>query len=63
MTAEGAKKVLDNMYGDWRTDEEREALEVAIMAMDVVEVWNGVHGQVVAPKGTFDRIWEDEDED
>ena len=62
MTAEQAKKVLDNMYGDWRTDEEREALEVAIMAMDVVEVWNGIHGQVVAPKGTFDRIWEDEDE-
>ena len=32
----------------------------------VVEVWNGIHGQIIAPKGTFDRIYdegEDEDDD
>ena len=21
------------------------------------ETWNGIHGQVVAPKGTFEKIW------
>ena len=34
MTREQAKRVLDNMYGDWRTDEEREALSVAIAALE-----------------------------
>ena len=23
------------------------------------ETWNGYHGQVTAPKGTFKKIWED----
>lgn len=33
MTNEEARKILDDMYGDWRTDEEREALAVAIIAL------------------------------
>jgi len=37
MTNEEAKKVLDAMYGDWRTDEEREALEVAISLIVGIE--------------------------
>ena len=37
MTNEEAKKVLDNMYGDWRTDEEREALAVAISLIVEIE--------------------------
>ena len=23
------------------------------------EIWNGIHAQIVAPKGTFDKIWEE----
>lgn len=23
------------------------------------ETWNGIHGQITAPKGTFEKIWED----
>ena len=37
MTLEQAKKTLDDMYGDWRTDEEREALAVAITLIDAIE--------------------------
>lgn len=25
------------------------------------ETWNGYHGQITAPKGTFQKIWEDAD--
>ena len=27
------------------------------------EIWHGIHGQVVAPKGTFEKIWNDAKED
>ena len=37
MTLEQAKKTLDDMYGDWRTDEEREALAVAITLIDAIK--------------------------
>ena len=33
MTNEEAREILNTMYGDWRTDEEREAIEVAIKAL------------------------------
>ena len=23
------------------------------------ETWNGIHAQITAPKGTFDKIWEE----
>jgi len=23
------------------------------------ETWNGIHAQITAPKGTFEKIWED----
>lgn len=38
MTPEQAKKILDNMYGDWRTEEEREALEIAITLLNDTSV-------------------------
>lgn len=37
----------------------REALDLAIKALEQCEVWNGSHGQIVAPKGTFERIYND----
>ena len=27
------------------------------------EIWHGFHGQVVAPKGTFEKIWNEAKED
>jgi hypothetical protein len=27
------------------------------------ETWNGIHAQITAPKGTFDRIFNDADDD
>ena len=27
------------------------------------ETWNGIHAQITAPKGTFDKIWNDTDDD
>jgi hypothetical protein len=35
------------------------ALDLAIKALEQCEVWNGSHGQMVAPKGTFERIYND----
>lgn len=26
------------------------------------ETWNGIHAQITAPKGTFDKIWNDTDD-
>lgn len=36
-----------------------EAFDLAIKALEQCEVWNGSHGQIVAPKGTFERIYND----
>ena len=38
------------------------ALEIAMKALDICEVWDGPHGQIVAPKGTFKKIYEDNDD-
>ena len=27
------------------------------------ETWNGIHGQITAPKGTFERIFNEADDD
>ena len=27
------------------------------------ETWNGYHGQITAPKGTFQKIWDDCDQE
>lgn len=27
------------------------------------ETWNGIHAQIIAPKGTFERIYNDADDD
>lgn len=37
MTVEEVKKILDNMYGDWRTDEEKEALSVVINLINALD--------------------------
>lgn len=29
---------------------------------DDVEVWNGIHAQITAPKGTFEKIFNDAEE-
>lgn len=38
------------------------ALGIAIQAMQYVDVWDGIHGQVVAPSGTFEQIFADADD-
>lgn len=30
---------------------------------NMVEVWNGIHGQTIAPAGTFDKIYNEAEED
>jgi hypothetical protein len=27
------------------------------------EVWNGIHAQIIAPKGTFEKIWNEAQDD
>ena len=36
-----------------------EARDMAISALEQTETWNGYHGQITAPKGTFKKIWDD----
>lgn len=57
MTADKAKAILDNMYGDWRTEEEREALSVAITLMGEIELYIKPCGHVLAcePCDYYDR--------
>lgn len=69
MTNEEAIKLLDDItsycdftdeYGDMIDNTPYyEALDLAIKALEQCEVWNGSHGQIVAPKGTFERIYND----
>lgn len=63
MTREDAIKELRELrkIGEIMTNEHYKAIDMAIKALEQCEVWNGIHGQVVAPKGTFDKIWEDAD--
>ena len=39
------------------------ALDMAINALKMVEIWEGYHGQVVAPRGTFEEIYNDVEDD
>lgn len=64
MTKEEAKRFLqsriDLIDSDYPSETDyRDALVLAIKALEQCEVWDGIHGQVVAPKGTFDRMWND----
>ena len=65
MTAESAIKELKRMKMDMaHTGAEYNAIALAIKALEKVEVWNGMGGkQVVAPKGTFEAIYNEEGEE
>ena len=36
---------------------EKECLEEIADRLDKFEIWNGVHKQIIAPKGTFEKIY------
>ena len=40
-----------------------EALDIAIKALKMVEIWDGCHGQIIAPRGTFEEIYNDIEDD
>ena len=65
MTVEEAIRELTRMSMNLNiTRAESNALELAIKALEKVEVWNGIGGkQVVAPKGTFEAIYNEDDDD
>ena len=61
------KEEAINRIGDLRMycsaqtwdDEYKQACELAISALKMVEIWDGCHGQIIAPKGTFEEIYND----
>lgn len=65
MTKEQAILILEELWRykqiNYEEYEIRTALDLGIKALKLCEVWNGIHGQLVAPKGTFNKIWEDVD--
>ena len=57
------RKVIDILAALWRSKEVeysdkevRDALDIAMKAVAICEIWNGYHGRVVAPKGTMEKI-------
>lgn len=64
------KEEAINRIGDLRMycsaqnwgDEYKQACDLAISALKMVEIWSGHHGQVVAPIGTFDEIYNNVEE-
>lgn len=60
MTKESAIKELYRLTGDKNlTGAEYNAINLGIKALECCEVWRGMRGYVVAPKGTFEKIYED----
>lgn len=59
MSREEAIDYLKHIKENYHWCYEEDALEMAIKALEQCEVWEGIHGQVVAPKGTFEKIWND----
>ena len=53
----GAKMhlLIEEMTGDEWVDDVVESMKG--------ETWNGIHAQITAPKGTFERIFNDADDD
>ena len=49
-------------YEQGTMGEQKEALGFAIKALEQIEIWNATtkDRQIIAPKGTFQKIWEDE---
>lgn len=66
-TTEDAKLILSQTCGfsDFYTSGDiKDAFELAMMALDVCEVWYGAHGQVIVmPKGTLGNFHKNEGED
>jgi hypothetical protein len=57
---------------EYATDRERELVKHIIGGIQhlpsvrpktELETWEGIHAQVTAPKGTFDKIWNEAEED
>lgn len=42
---------------------EAEILEAAVAKGTLMERWNGMHGQTIAPAGTFEKIYNEADEE
>lgn len=66
MTIEKASVIIGNIpiEGDdcYTIAEYQEAKTMAINALEQIEIWNATtkDKQIIAPKGTFRKIWEDE---
>lgn len=66
MTREKASVIIGNIpiEGDdcYTIAEYQEAKAMAIKALEQIEIWNATtkDRQIIAPKGTFRKIWEDE---
>ena len=62
MTKEVAKKTLNAILMSSKSKSDKEALDLAIKALEQIEIWNATtkDRQIIAPKGTFRKIWEDE---
>ena len=56
MTNEEAKEILNTMYGDWRTDEEREAIEVAINALGSWDKYSSELWKIAYDRGFKDGV-------
>lgn len=65
MTNEEAIEVINNrdqIMGYCESEKLSDALDMAIKALEQIEIWNATtkDRQIIAPKGTFQKIWEDE---
>ena len=60
-----ALQIIDRLRDENKiTIREKGCLRRAILenrVPDNVEIWNGYHGHCIAPKGTFEAIWNDEE--
>lgn len=45
------------------TDQIVEAYGYVIRMLESTEVWNGMHGQIIALKGTFEKLFNDVDDE
>lgn len=59
------KRIVNNLvtksYGLGEDELEIEIEDEEETEDEDTETWNGYHGQITAPKGTFKKIWESED--
>lgn len=56
--------VLRNKTNGEVNEQEREDMKAFDKAeSEETETWNGIHAQITAPKGTFERIWNNADKE